>query len=133
VLYGDSYLPIDYRKVGLAFLASGKPALMTVYENRGRYDASNVWFADGEIKAYDKRSKLPQMHHIDYGLGLLRASALARFPRDEAIDLAAVYSRLLVEKQLAGYEVTQRFYEIGSPAGLKELDALLRGSEGVRE
>ncbi len=128
VLYGDSYLPIDYAAVGRAFLASGKQGLMTVYENRGRYDTSNVWFDGGNIRVYDKRSRLPEMHHIDYGLGLLRAEALAACPRDEVVDLAAVYARLVAENQLAGYEVHRRFYEIGSHEGLRELDAFLRSS-----
>jgi NDP-sugar pyrophosphorylase family protein len=126
VLYGDSFLPIDYLEVGRAFLAMGKAGLMTVYENHGRFDASNVWFADGQIKVYDKRNQVPEMHHIDYGLGLLHARALDGWPRDEAVDLAAVYGRLVAERQLAGYEIKQRFYEIGSPAGLQELDTLLR-------
>ena len=136
VLYGDSYLPIDYQAVGRAFLDSGKAGLMTVYENHGRFDTSNVWFADGQIKVYDKQRKVQEMHHIDYGLGLLHARALDGWPRDEVVDLAAVYSRLVADRELAGYEVKQRFYEIGSPAGLQELDALLRTkseSESERE
>jgi len=126
ILYGDSYLPVDYQAVGRAFLASGRAGLMTVYENRERYDASNVWFADGRIKVYDKVNKGPQMQHIDYGLGLLHARAFAGWPRDEVVDLAAVYGRLVAEGELAGYEMHERFYEIGSPAGLAELDARLR-------
>ncbi len=83
VLYGDSYLPIDYRKAGVSFIASGKEGLMTVFENRGQFDSSNVWFEDGAILAYDKGSRLPQMQHIDYGLGVFRGSAFDGFPRDE--------------------------------------------------
>lgn len=125
VLYGDSYLPIDYRAVGDAFLRSGKLGLMTVFENHERYDASNVWFEDGRIRVYDKRHKVPQMHHIDYGLGVFRAAAFDGFPRDAVVDLAAVQSALVARGELAGFEIFQRFYEIGSPAGLAELDALL--------
>src|SRR3954465_1977279 len=66
VLYGDSYLPVDYLKVGAHFLRSGKLGLMTVFENHGRYDASNVAFEDGQIKIYDKRLKSPALRHIDY-------------------------------------------------------------------
>ncbi|MBX3736379.1 MAG: nucleotidyltransferase family protein [Candidatus Didemnitutus sp.] len=128
VLYGDSYLPIDYAAVGRAFLASGQPALMTVFENHGAYDTSNVWFADGRIQLYSKTEKLPQMHHIDYGLSLFRAAAFADAPRDAVVDLAAVQSALSRRGQLAGFELTQRFYEIGSPSGLAELDQLLRAS-----
>lgn len=126
VLYGDSYLPVDYRAVGDCFLRSGQPGLMTVYENHGRYDTSNVWFEDGELKVYDKRNRLPQMHHIDYGLGVFRAAAFDGFPRDEVVDLAAVQTALCQRRQLAGCEIKQRFYEIGSHEGLAELDTLLR-------
>ncbi|MBI3886801.1 MAG: nucleotidyltransferase family protein [Opitutae bacterium] len=126
VLYGDSYLPIDYRSVGRSFLASGRQGLMTVFENHERYDASNVWFEGQRIHVYDKKNKEPRMKHIDYGLGLLRGSALRDWPRGEAVDLAEVYKRLVEHDQLAGYEITERFYEIGSHAGLTELDHLLR-------
>ena len=126
VLYGDSYLPIDYLAAGRAFLACGQPALMTIYENQGRHDTSNVWFAEGRIQAYDKQRRRPEMRHIDYGLGVLAAETLAGRPRGQPADLAEVYHQLAAEGRLAGYEVRQRFYEIGSRAGLRELDALLR-------
>ncbi len=125
VLYGDSYLPIDYRAVGDAFVASGKLGLMTVFENREQYDSSNVWFEDGRIRVYDKKVKVPQMRHIDYGLGVFRAEAFAGFPADAVVDLAQVQQALVNRGQLAGYEVKRRFYEIGSVAGLQELDRLL--------
>ncbi len=127
ILYGDSYLPIDYLACGDSFLRSGKQGLMTVFENHEQYDASNVWFADGEIKVYDKKNKVPQMHHIDYGLGLLKRSALDGWPRNDVVDLAEVYKKLVAERQLAGFEIAQRFYEIGSHAGLQELNQLLGG------
>jgi NDP-sugar pyrophosphorylase family protein len=126
VLYGDSYLPIDYRAVGDFFQRSGKLGLMTVYENRERYDTSNVQFADGEIKIYDKKNKTPAMYHIDYGLGLFRAAAFDGFARNAVVDLAEVQKSLVAKRQLAGYEMRERFYEIGSHDGLNELDGLLR-------
>jgi len=129
VLYGDSYLPVDYRAVGDFFLRSDKLGLMTVYENRGRYDASNVWFENGEIRRYDKKDKVPEMHHIDYGLGVFRATAFDGFPRDAVVDLAEVQKTLVARGQLAGLEIAQRFYEIGSHEGLNELDALLRSGQ----
>jgi NDP-sugar pyrophosphorylase family protein len=126
VLYGDSYLPIDYRPVGAAFVRSGQLGLMTVFKNEGRHDTSNVWFEDGVIKMYDKKTPRPEMRYIDYGLGVFRAAAFDGFPRDAAVDLAHVQQTLVAQRQLAGFEVTQRFYEIGSPGGLQELDAHLR-------
>ena len=128
VLYGDSYLPIDYLAVGNHFLVSERLGLMTVFENRDRYDTSNVWFEDGEIKCYDKTSRSPQMQHIDYGLGVFKASAFDPFPRESAVDLSEIQRYLVNDHQLVGYEVHQRFYEIGSHEGLNELDALLRVS-----
>ncbi len=133
VLYGDSYLPIDYHAVGDFFLRSGRQGLMTVYENHGRYDSSNVEFGQGEILRYDKKVKTPAMHHIDYGLGVFRASAFDPFPRDAVVDLAAVQMDLVAKRQLAGYEMKERFYEIGSHEGLNELDGLLRGNKGLKE
>jgi NDP-sugar pyrophosphorylase family protein len=129
VLYGDSYLPIDYLAVGHFFQRSSQLGLMTVFENRGRYETSNVWFEDGEIKLYDKKHPVPQMHHVDYGLGMFRAAAFDGFARDAVVDLADVQMALVARQQLAGYEIKQRFYEIGSPAGLKGLDALLRSGQ----
>lgn len=126
VLYGDSFLPIDYAAVERAFLASGRPGLMTVYENRQRYDRSNVHFADGRIVAYNKRRPTPEMRHIDYGLGAFRPEAFSACVPGEPLDLADVQTRLAEQGLLAGFEVHERFYEIGSPEGLAELDALLR-------
>ncbi|WP_414663849.1 nucleotidyltransferase family protein [Horticoccus sp. 23ND18S-11] len=127
MLYGDSYLPADYRAVGDFFVQSGQLGLMTVFENHGRYDTSNVWFEGGAIKVYDKKNKVPQMQHIDYGLGLFRAAAFDGCSRDAVVDLAEVQKSLVSRRQLAGYEIKQRFYEIGSHEGLQELDQLLRG------
>jgi NDP-sugar pyrophosphorylase family protein len=126
VLYGDSYLPIDYPAVGEHFLRSGRLGLMTVFENRGRFDASNVCFEDGAIRVYDKKCPVPSMRHIDYGLGVFRAAAFDGFPRDTPVDLADVQRALVARGELGGFELFQRFYEIGSPGGLAELDGLLR-------
>ena len=126
VLYGDSYLPLEYRPVAEFFHRSGKLGLMTVYHNEGRYDTSNVVFRDGEIAVYDKKSRSPEMRHIDYGLSLFRASVFESYSAGQPFDLAEVMGRLVREKQLAGFEVRERFYEMGSPAGLAELESLLQ-------
>lgn len=131
VMYGDSWLDIAYAPVIDAFRASGQPALMTVFRNEGQWDTSNVWFEDGRIRLYDKRERLPQMQHIDWGLSMIRAEALAAQPANEPFDLAEVYSDLSRAGKLAGYEVTRRFYEIGSTEGLREADALLRKAQSL--
>ena len=126
VLYGDSYLPIDYAPIAEFFHRSGKQGLMTVFRNEGKFDTSNVVFKDGEIKVYDKKNKVPEMHYIDYGLSLFKSSVFDAYAADQVFDLAEVMGRLVREKQLAGFEVPERFYEIGSPAGLAELVSLLK-------
>jgi len=126
VLYGDSYLPIQYRPVAEFSRRSGKLGCMTVYRNEGRYDTSNVVFRDGNVLVYDKKNRRPEMQHIDYGLSLFQATVFNAWPADKPFDLAEVMTKLVQEKQLAGYEVRERFYEIGSPAGLAELESLLQ-------
>jgi NDP-sugar pyrophosphorylase family protein len=125
VLYGDSYLPIEYAPVAEFFQRSGKLGLMTVYRNEGKYDTSNVVFRDGEIVVYDKKLKSLEMKHIDYGLSLFKSSAFDAYAADQIFDLAEVMGRLVREKQLAGYEVLERFFEMGSLAGLAELERIL--------
>jgi NDP-sugar pyrophosphorylase family protein len=126
VIYGDSYMPVDYPAIIEAFVLSKKPALMTIFENEGRWDASNVWFQAGKIHRYDKKLRTPEMRHIDYGIAVLSAQVFTPHTDDLAFDLVDVYTRLVADKQIAAYEVKQRFYEIGSPEGLAELDSLLR-------
>ncbi|HEY3897554.1 MAG TPA: nucleotidyltransferase family protein [Chthoniobacter sp.] len=128
VLYGDSYLPIDYAAVYESFQTSGQPGLMTVFRNEGAWDSSNVHFTDGRIVRYDKRERTPEMRHIDYGLGVFKASVFADRPADQPFDLADVQRELVAKGALAGHEVFQRFYEAGSHAGLAELETLLRPS-----
>jgi MurNAc alpha-1-phosphate uridylyltransferase len=120
ILYGDSYLPIDFASVEREFLAAGKPALMTVQRNADRWDKSNVLFRDGAIVEYNKRAPNPDMRYIDYGLGAISAQVLKDENAPGPFDLADVYHRLSIRGQLAGYEVHERFYEIGSHQGLAE-------------
>jgi len=128
VLYGDSYLPVDFSAVQHSFQASGQPALMTVFRNEGAWDTSNVEYDGTRILAYDKRRRTPAMQYIDYGLGLFRCDALDAVPAAGACDLAGVYGQLLAAGRLAAYEVKQRFYEIGSYAGIQELTRYLERS-----
>lgn len=131
VLYGDSYLPCDYAAVEAAFRNSGLPGLMTVYRNEGLYDSSNVEYDGGRILRYDKRHRTPAMHHIDYGLGAFHRSVFEAIPAGQARDLATVYQDLLDAGSLAAFEVHQRFYEIGSPEGLRDTAEFLKAAGGT--
>ena len=120
IIYGDSYLDCDYAAVERAFLASTAPALLTVYRNDDRWDRSNVSCVDGRITRYSKARQTPDMRHIDYGLAAMRAETLLPYPEGTALDLAGVYEDLVARNALAAFEVTTRFYEIGTPSGLAD-------------
>jgi NDP-sugar pyrophosphorylase family protein len=127
VLYGDSYLECCYAAVQEAYQAAGQWALMTVFRNDGQWDTSNVEFRDGRILAYDKGARTPAMRHIDYGLGVFNRRAVEVVPEMGSCDLGLVYQEMLRQGELAGFEVTERFYEIGSVAGLEETRRHLAG------
>lgn len=130
VMYGDSYTELDFRAVLADFERRGTLALMTVLRNDNAWDRSNVLFREGRLLRHDKVHPTPDMAHIDYGVALLRLAALDRIPDDRPSDLATLYQALVAEGSMAGYEVTQRFYEIGSSDGLAEARRLLRGRLG---
>jgi|SRR5678815_3620095 NDP-sugar pyrophosphorylase family protein len=122
VLYGDSFLPCNFAEVQQAFVESHQPALMTLLRNRDQWDKSNVVFRDGQIIEYNKHSRRPDMEYIDYGLGIVSAEVLSAYSAEDAFDLADVYNQLSLSGRLAGHEVYERFYEIGSREGLAEAE-----------
>jgi NDP-sugar pyrophosphorylase family protein len=123
VLYGDTYLRIDYGAVARARERSGLPALMTVLRNSDRWEPSNAIYAKGRVTAYDKRQPPSGARWIDYGLLALTPSAFA----DGATgDLADLQAELATRGRMAGYLARRRFYDIGTPERLRETEAFLR-------
>jgi MurNAc alpha-1-phosphate uridylyltransferase len=125
VMYGDSYLTCDFNAVSRAFMESNRRGLMTVFRNDNTLGDSNVLFDRGQIVRYEKISRLPEMRHIDYGLSVLSPPALTTYPADTPFDLTRVFQDLLAQGQLAGFEVPDRFFEIGSPEGFRDTTARL--------
>lgn len=130
VFYGDSYLPINFKAIKDAYFASAKPALMTVLRNDDQWDKSNVLFDKGAIIEYNKQEPSASMKHIDYGLGILSAPVLKSMPL-KSFDLAKIYYNLSLDGDLAGYEVFERFYEIGSHKGLEETRNYLKKNKDL--
>ncbi len=126
VLYGDSFLPFDFRHLANAFAGQSRPAMMTVFRNQGHFDTGNVDYADGVVRLYQKavRGTTPaNLHYIDYGVSALRASVVTEMvAKGEKKDLADIYHLLSLDNRLAGWQVGERFYEIGSPVGLKDFE-----------
>lgn len=129
VLYGDSYLPIDYAKVAETFLEAKKPALMTVYQNDNNLDTSNVLYIDGRIEIYSKGKNSSDLHHIDYGLSCFNASVFPPYARQTPVDLSVICAELSSSKLLAGFEVHDRFYEIGSFNGIRDFTEYIKGTK----
>jgi NDP-sugar pyrophosphorylase family protein len=116
---------MDYRAAAESWVTSRKAALMTVFRNDDAWDRSNVWFEDGILRKYSKAGSSAAMRHIDYGLSLFCADVFETYAESTPFDLATVQELLVTRGELAGFEVFERFYEIGSPEGLAELEAHL--------
>jgi NDP-sugar pyrophosphorylase family protein len=125
VLNGDSYLPCSFARVQSAYEAARRPALMTVLRNNNRWDRSNIVFRNGELIEYDKNSRRPDMSYIDFGLSVFSGGVFSKYRESKVIDLADVCRELLSGGQLAAVEVSERFYEIGSPRGIRDTEKFL--------
>jgi len=122
VLYGDSYLFLDFAAVMLYFKKFDKLGLMAVYKNYDRYDTSNVAVVGNLVKEYSKNRKTRDMVYIDYGASILRKEALELVPANQVYSLGEFTAQLAKREQLLAYEVSERFYQIGSFEGLKEFE-----------
>ena len=119
ILYGDSFLPVNFSLIEKAYFQEKKPALMTVLKNKGRWDKSNAYFKDKCVR-YNKKKPQKNMDYIDYGLTIVGNSIFSDFPSNEVFDLADVFENLSNKSLLAGFEIYDRFYEIGSINGLND-------------
>ncbi|HET6250716.1 MAG TPA: nucleotidyltransferase family protein [Tepidisphaeraceae bacterium] len=135
VMYGDSYMDIDYAEVLRRFCSSQSPraarGLMTLIRNENRWDKSNAIFQNGRLTCYDKRNRSEQMQYIDYGIQLLRREAFDTTPAGGAFDLADLYRDLVTRGEMIGHEVFNRFYEIGTPQSLEETRRYLQSASRV--
>ena len=123
VIYGDSYMDVDYGEVICAYYRAkkeGKKALLVVFRNKNKYDKSNVVFKNGRLLKYNKKSTSRDMEYIDYGISVLHKSLLSGITKDKYSSLSDFYSRLVRDNLMSGYVVRNRFYEIGTPSSLKE-------------
>ena len=119
ILYGDSFLPIDFSLIEKAFFEEKKPALMTVLKNFGQWDKSNAYFKN-KCVSYNKQNPKKDMDYIDYGLSVVNSSIFDNFKENQNFDLAEAFENLSQNNLLAGFEVKERFYEIGSISGLND-------------
>jgi len=129
VIYGDSYIFLDFRQTMDVFEYNNKQALMTVYRNNDSYDRSNTSVNNGLVTSYSKTVKSEDMVYIDYGATIFRKSVLEMIPPNMFYSLEALIPRLVEKGEVIAFEAKHRFYEIGSPQGLQEFEKYcVRGS-----
>jgi len=128
VLYGDTILPIKFNNVEKAFLSCKQLCLMTILKNKGKWDKSNVFLKKNFLIEYNKQKPTTKMEYIDYGLSVLSSNIFDRYSNKKKIDLSSVFETLSTENQLKGFEVYERFYEIGTHNSIKETEKYLNKS-----
>jgi len=125
VMYGDSYLLLDYQEIARYFHNFNKRGLMVVYKNYSQFDKSNLIVKNGLVRLYDKKGVNPEMVYIDEGISILRKETLHSFPSGKPFALDEIFQRLIQKKELLAFQTKQRFYEIGSPEGLDDFKELI--------
>ena len=122
ILYGDTFLPINFNSIGKAYLSCNKLCLMTVIKNDNKWDRSNVFFKNSRLVEYNKQNPSNKMRYIDYGLSVVSANIFDEYSNDSFFDLSSVYESLSTRNQIEGFKVYKRFYEIGTPSSIKETE-----------
>ena len=120
LINGDEFMDVDYFEIMYSYFKTKAQSLMVIYKNRNRYDKSNVVFRNGELIKYTKRNIVPEMYYIHYGIGIFDKRLIERVPERQAINLSDIYQDWITKKIMKGYEVRNRFYDVGTPQSLEE-------------
>ena len=129
VLYGDSYLPIDFKGIQEHFRNLCKPVMMTVYKNSGKIEPSNILFNNNCVQIYSKEEKVAAMEYIDYGLICFKKYIFREFKGVNPLDLASILTNLAQRSLVGGFQVTKPFYEVGSFAGIRNFTKYIEGAQ----
>jgi NDP-sugar pyrophosphorylase family protein len=131
VIYGDSYLPIEYAAVGRLLMATAASAVMAVYRDRSRETnvPPNVALdADGTVLRYDKKAPPDdcELQCVEAGVLALRRTVLDLMPQTGTVSLEEhVFPILIERRRLLGFSTRQRFYDMGTPERLKAIEEYL--------
>jgi len=126
VIYGDSYLPFNFKAAIDYFNEFEKLGLMVVYKNQSQYEKSNVLIKDNLVKQYNKENPIKEMEYIDYGVSIFRKKVLELLPENTRCDLSQTYLSLIKKNQLLAFESKIRFYEVGSFEGIEEFKRYIK-------
>jgi N-acetyl-alpha-D-muramate 1-phosphate uridylyltransferase len=130
VIYGDSFLMMDYPGFKADFRTSGKLAMMSVLENRNSYGRSDVVVENGLVTEYNKTKQSPQMVWINFGATMLRKGALDIVEEGSEMGEERFYNELIVRRELAAFITFKRFNEIGTLDGLGQFEKFLKENGG---
>jgi MurNAc alpha-1-phosphate uridylyltransferase len=126
VIYGDSYLDMNFIEAISKFQNSEKQGLMSIYKNLDQLHQNNVVFDGVEINSYSKTNPSPLAKYIDHGFSIFRKESFGEFSELNELDLSSVCEKLAIIGQLDAYEVHETFYEIGSFEGIQTLATKLK-------
>lgn len=125
VLYGDTYLQVDFAAGIGAHQRSGRKATMSVLRNKGEWDASNAIVLGDRVASYGKSPPPPSAEWIDYGFSVIDTHAIRE---SSEADLADFMSSAARSGNVSAFVATKRFYEIGTPRSLVETESFLTPS-----
>ena len=126
VMYGDSYLSVDFQKLYSYFMRNNKLGLMVVYKNYDKYDMSNLIIKDNMVTKYGRNGVTKDMIYIDYGVSIFRKKALNLVPKNTFYTTKQFFSDLIKKEELLAFEASKRFYHIGNPDALEEFKSFIR-------
>lgn len=129
LLNGDTLLDIDFAVLVTAFRKRRVLGLLVAYENPEGNPPNNLRLAaDGRVVTYSK-CDATSLTHVDAGVGVFRRAILDWIPGDRAVSLEGeVYPRLIKQRQLWAFTTRDRFFDMGTFAGLWALEAQLEAS-----
>lgn len=128
VIYGDSYLPIDYAAVLRRLDSSAALGVVVTYRDAsGVTDVRpNIAAANGFVTAYDKAGDSGHdLDRVEAGVSAFRREVLGLLPDgDPAAFEPNVLPKLAARQLLLDYPAPQRFFDIGTPERLKAIEEL---------
>jgi NDP-sugar pyrophosphorylase family protein len=134
IVYGDTYLPIDYRDMARIIHEKGTMGLISVYNNSDNITNNNVTVNnDDYVIKYDKFQETPDMNGVEAGTLLFNKSILSLLPdvddldKDQKVSLEMyIYPKLIAQRQLIGYITDIRYYDMGTPERMKIISEVLK-------
>lgn len=123
---GDTYLPIDYKEVIESFQRRAASCMIVAHNNSDKIFVNNMRVGeDSRVLAYSK-TDTQAMTEVDAGLTLFKREAIDYIPEKKPCSFEREALPRLIEKGYVSAFITgQRFYDMGTPGGLKDMEDIL--------